>query len=95
MDEWTNGLTFGTPANRHGPHIVVHVGASTGSIPRERATVKGHGAAATVFNINCPSPVGSSIVDECDEDKDDVGVLHIQPSTITITSSISIFYDEV
>ena len=93
MDEWTNGLTFGTPANRHGLLIVVHVGATTtGSIPRERATVKGHGAAAIAVNINCPSPVGSSIVDECDEDKDDVGVVHIQPSTIT---SISIFYDEV
>ena len=76
MDEWTNGLTFGTPANRHGLLIVVHVGATTtGSIPRERATVKGHGAAARALNINCPSPV-SSIVDECDEDKDDVGVGH-------------------
>ena len=94
MDEWTNGRTFGTPANRHGLSRVVHVGASiTGSIPRERATVKGHGAAAAIAgNINCPSPVGSSIVDECDEDKDDVGVVHIQPSTII---SISIFYDEV
>jgi len=92
MDEWTNGLTFGTPANRHGLVNVVHVGATTtGSIPRERATVKGHGAAARALNINCPS-IGSSIVDECDEDKDDVGVVHIQPSTMT---TISIFYDEV
>jgi len=54
--------------------------------------VKGHGAAANEVNINCPSLFGSSIVDECDEDKDDVGVVHPQPSTITI---ISIFYDEV
>ena len=94
MDEWTNGLTFGTPANRHGRPIVivVHVGATTGRIPRERATLKGHGAAAIAVNINCPSLVGSSIVDECDEDKDDVGDVHIQPST---QISISIFYDEV
>jgi len=90
----TNGLTFGTPAYRHGLLPVVHVGAiigTTGSIPRERTTVKGHGAAATEVNINCPS-IGSSIVDECDDDQDDVGVGHIQPST---TTSISIFYDEV
>jgi len=93
-DEWTNGLTFGTPAYHHGLPRVVHVGATTaGSIPSEQATLKGHGAAATAVNINCPSPEGSSIVDECDEDKDDVGVVHFQPSTIT--TSISIFYDEV
>jgi len=67
----------------------------TGSIPRERATVKGHGAAASAGNINCPSIAGSSIVDECDEDKDDVGVPHKQPSTIITRRSISIFYDEV
>ena len=92
MDEWTNGRTFGTPANRHGLSRVVHVGASiTGSIPRERATVKGHGAAARALNINCPS-IRSIIDDESDEDKYDVGVVHIQPST---TTSISIFYDEV
>jgi len=53
--------------------------------------VKGYGAAAKGENINCPS-IDSSIVDECDEDKDDVGVPHIEPSTIT---SISIFYDDV
>ena len=93
MDEWTNGLTFGTPANRHGLLIVVHVGASTGSIPRERATVKGHGAAASADNINCPSFAGSSIDDERHEDEDDVGVGHSQPSTIT-TTSISILHCE-
>ena len=90
MDEWTNGLTFGTPANRHGLPSVVHVGAiRTGSIPRERATVKGNGAAASEFNTNCPSAGRSSIFDECDEDQLDVGVLHNQPSTKT--TSISIF----
>jgi len=94
MDEWTNGLTFtfGTPANRHGPSIVVHFFANTAFIPRERATVKGNGAAAAnVVNINGPSLAGSSIVDECDEDKDDDGVDHKQPSTFI---SISIFYGQ-
>ena len=94
-DKWRGGtrgfiLTCGTPRYHHGLAIVVHVGAiSTGSIPSERATLKSN-CAATV-NRNCPSIVGSSIVDECDNDKDDVGVVHIQPSTI-ITTSISILY---
>jgi len=89
-------LTCGTPRYHHGHAIVGHVGAITGSIPSERATLKSHCVAATAVNINCPSPVGSSIVDECDEDKDDVGVHHNQPSTITTTLiNISIFYHEV
>ena len=92
------GLTFtvGTPAYHHYLVVVVHVRAQfagTRRISSERATLKGHGAAATAGNINCPSIDGSSIVDECDEDKDDVGVGHIQPSTIT--TNISIFYHEV
>ena len=89
-------FTCGTPRYHHGLLPVVHVGATTRissrSISSERATLKAHCAAATAVNINCPSLVGSSIVDECDEDKDDVGIDHIQPSTKT---TICIFYDEV
>ena len=86
-------FTCGTPRYHHGLAIV-HVGATTNrSISSERATLKAHCAAATAVNINCPSLVGSSIVDECDNDKDDVnGIDHIQPSTKT---TICIFYDEV
>jgi len=89
----TNGFifTFGTPPRYH--HvlgIVVHVGANfTGSIPSERATLKCQCAAARVVKTNCPSPAASSIVNECDEDQVDDGVLHIQPSTIASSISIS------
>ena len=89
----TNGLTYGTPAYRHCFLIVVHVGGTTGSVSSERTAEKIHGAGASVGNINCPSIAGSSIVVEIDEGKDDVGVGHIQPSTIT--TNISIFYHEV
>ena len=60
-------LTFGTPRLAS----VVHVGAiatGIGSIPSERATLKSRCAAASAGNINCPSTLGSSIVNECDDD---------------------------
>jgi len=95
-------LTCGTPRYQHGLAIVVHVGTiitGIGSIPSERATLKSNCDAAISLNINCPSTHCPSthciIVDECDNDKDDVGVVNSQPSTITTTRSMSIFYDEV
>ena len=80
------GLTFtvGTPAYHHYLVVVVHVRAQfagTRRISSERATLKGHGAAASAVNINCPSPGGSSIVNKRNQDKVGDGVLHPQPST--------------
>jgi len=88
-----NGLTFGTSGYHHGLLKVEHIrSTTTRSISSEGATVEGSGAATPVGNINCPSISFTMVIYEKDEDKDDVGVVHIQPST---TSSMSIFkYDE-